>query len=88
LPVSDCQGARDRPRWCRRVTFTACDFIAEITQHILDKSSPARALLRVEFQQDARPAGKQANEEVQTDGDAVEVIDVSTYQSLLKGRSS
>ena len=34
--------------------FTPWDFIAAITQHEL----PARALLRVVFQQDARPAGQ------------------------------
>ena len=41
---------------------------------------PARALLRVVFRQDARRRAKQADEEVQTEGEAAEVIDASAHE--------
>ena len=46
--------------------FTPCDFIAAITQHIPDKMRGGRA--------------KQADEEAQAEGDAVEAIDVSAHE--------
>ena len=60
--------------------FTPCDFIAAITQHIPDKSFQ---LVRYYGWYSNKMRGrraKQADEEVQTEGDAVEVIDVSAHE--------
>jgi hypothetical protein len=60
--------------------FTPCDFIAAITQHIADKSFQ---LVRYYGWYSNKMRGrraKQADEEVQTEGDAVEVIDVSAHE--------
>ena len=61
--------------------FTPCDFIAAITQHIADKSFQ---LVRYHGWYSNKMRGrraKQADEEVQTEGDAVEVIDVSAHEA-------
>ena len=55
--------------------FTPCDFIAAITQHIADKSFQ---LVRYCGWYSNKMRGrrtKQVDEEVQTEGDAVEVIE-------------
>ena len=60
--------------------FTRCDFIAAIPQHIADKSLQ---LVRYYGWYSNKMRGrraKRADEEVQTEGDAVEVIDVSAYE--------
>ena len=60
--------------------FTPCDFIAAITQHIPDKSFQ---LVRYYGWYSNKMRGrraKQADEEVQTEGDAVELIDVSAHE--------
>jgi Putative transposase/Transposase zinc-binding domain len=60
--------------------FTPCDFIAAITQHIPDKSFQ---LVRYYGWYSNKMRGrraKQADEEVQTEGDAVEMIDVSAHE--------
>ena len=60
--------------------FTPCDSIATITQHIPDKSFQ---LVRYYGWYSNKMRGrraKQADEEVQTEGDAVEVIDVSAHE--------
>ena len=60
--------------------FTPCDFVAAITQHIPDKSFQ---LVRYYGWYSNKMRGrraKQAEEEVQTEGDAVEVIDVSAHE--------
>ena len=60
--------------------FTPCDFIAAITQHIPDKSFQ---LVRYYGWYSNKMRGrraKQADEEVQTEGDAVEVIDISAHE--------
>jgi hypothetical protein len=60
--------------------FTPCDFIAAITQHIPDKSFQ---LVRYYGWYSNKMRGrraKQADEEVQTEGDAMEVIDVSAHE--------
>ena len=60
--------------------FTPWDFIAAITQHIPDKSFQ---LVRYYGWYSNKMRGRraqQADEEVQTEGDAVEVIDVSAHE--------
>ena len=60
--------------------FTPCDFIAAITQHIPDKSFQ---LVRYYGWYSNKMRGrraKQADEEAQAEGDAVEVIDVSAHE--------
>ena len=60
--------------------FPPCDFIAAITQHIPDKSFQ---LVRYYGWYSNKMRGrraKQADEEVQTEGDAVEAIDVSAHE--------
>jgi len=60
--------------------FTPCDFITAITQRIPDKSFQ---LLRYYGWYSNKMRGrraKQADEKVQTEGDAVEVIDVSAHE--------
>ena len=60
--------------------FTPCDFIAVITQHIADKSFQ---LVRYYGWYSNKMRGrraKQADEEAQAEGDAIEVIDVSAHQ--------
>ena len=61
--------------------FSPCDFIAAITQHIPEKSFQ---LVRYYGWYSNKMRGrraKQADEEVQTEGDAVEVIDVSSRRA-------
>jgi Putative transposase len=63
-----------------RGLHTPCDFIAAITQHIPDKSFQ---LVRYYGWYSNKMRGglaKQADEEAQAEGDAVEVIDVSAHE--------
>ena len=59
--------------------FTPCDFIAAITQHIPDKLQLVRYYGWYSNKMRGQRA-KQVDEEVQTEGDAVEVIDVSALE--------
>ena len=60
--------------------FTPCDFIAAITQHIPDKSFQLVRYYGWYSNKMRRRRAKQADEEAQTEGDAVEVIDVSAHE--------
>ena len=58
--------------------FTPCDFIAAITQHIPDKSFQ---LVRYYWWYSNKMRGRRAKQaDKQTEGDAVEVIDVSAHE--------
>jgi hypothetical protein len=57
-----------------------CDFIAAITQHIADKRFQLVRYSRWYSNKMRGRRAKQADEELQTEGDAVEVIDVSAHE--------
>ena len=60
--------------------FTPWDFIAAITQHIADKSFQLVRYYGWYSNKIRGRRAKQGDEEVQTEGDAVEVIDVSAHE--------
>ena len=60
--------------------FTPCDFTALITQHIRDKSFQRVRYYEWYSNKMHGRRAKQADEEVQTEGDAVEVSDVSAHE--------
>jgi hypothetical protein len=67
--------------------FSPCDFIAAITQHIPDKSFQLVRYYGWYSNMMRGRRAKQADEEVQTEGDAVELIDLlptSRAASLLR----
>jgi Putative transposase len=57
--------------------FTPCDFIATMTRHIPDKSFQLVGYYGWYSNEMRDRRAKQADEEAQAEGDAVEVIDVS-----------
>ena len=63
-----------------REVFTPCDFVAAITQHIPDKSFQFVRYYGWYSNKMRGRRAKQADEEVQTEGDAVEAIDVSAHE--------
>ena len=60
--------------------FTPCDFIAAITQHIPDDDFQLLRYYGWYCNKMRGRRAKQADEEMQTEGDAVEVIDVSAHE--------